>query len=194
MPRIIGLARINMNWKSVLVTIISNGIFIYLAQKYISYSFDKKLEESKKDTAIYMLRYQTLHLKRAEAVEAIYTTLEKAIRYITDVMSLFQRDDNNEFLKRVDEARKLADEFKDTYSAKKIFLPPSISKKLDTLDKQMMTLWSDFVRNHPTISPDGNLDLKKWDKAWNSFSNDEVPIMKEQLEKEFRKLLGSDLD
>jgi hypothetical protein len=182
-----------MNWQSILTSILANAIFIAAATAVVGYFFNKKLEEIKKETAVYLLKYQTLHTKRAEAIEGIYTSLEKSIRYMADVMNPLQLVDDNEYERRVDEAQHIAQDFKELYSAKRIYLQPSLAKQLDKIDKRMLTLWFEFTHNHPKLNPDSNLDIRKWDRAWEAFSGKEIPAMLKRLEKDFRILLGSDL-
>lgn len=182
-----------MNWESLAISIISNALFIAIATAIIKYFFDKKLESIKKDTAVYLMKYQTLHTKRADAVESIYTSLEKSTRYMGDVMNPIQLIGQEKQKERAEEAQRLAREFQELYSAKKIYLQPSLAKQLNAIDKEMYTLWSEFLNNHPFYSRTSTEDFQKWEKAWTSFTKDKIPKMLLRLEKEFRKLLGSDL-
>lgn len=180
-----------MNWKLEIYTILINIIVITGTGTAIGYFFNKRLEKIKKDTAIYLMEYQTLNLKRTEAIEDIYSTLEKAIRYMSDSISQFQNVNDSIQLDRVNEAQKFAQNFKETYSAKKIYLTPNLADKLVDIDKKMMTNWSEFIRSNPKLNGNTNKDFKRWDKAWNAFATQDIPIVFKELETEFRVHLGT---
>ncbi|HVC36510.1 MAG TPA: hypothetical protein VNE40_03680 [Candidatus Dormibacteraeota bacterium] len=64
-----------MSW----ITEVINVLTIAATGALLGYFFNKKLENVKKEAALYLMKYQTLNVKRVEAIEEIYTKLEKAI-------------------------------------------------------------------------------------------------------------------
>jgi len=174
-----------MNWKAEII----NVLVIAVTGALLGYFFNKKLENVKKEAAIYLMKYQTLNLKRVEAIEEIYSKLEKAIRYMSESINQLQNVNDSIQLKRIKEAQKLAQDFKETYSGKKIYLTSELAEMLVSIDAKMMTNWSKFIRSN-SITNNTNQDFKKWDEAWIAFTEQEIPAIFKELEKEFREQLG----
>lgn len=209
-----------MDWKIFLQTIIyllvGTGILTYIIKRYISFIFDKDLDKFRSQLNLEVESYKAtlqleneknrikflkLHEKRGIVIEEFYQKLismESSMRsFITPMQWVGE--------KSKDEKKKMASvdysKFIDYYTKNKIFFQKPICKIIDEIDQEVKKAFTDFTLypSYPTEKAPPSIfnarDQKKrielWQKAWDNISQ-KIPVLKEQLEDEFRIILGVD--
>src|SRR5258706_9533717 len=133
-------------------------------------------------------RFSKLHEKRADAIAEVYALLQPFVSALADYVKIIEtsagpsREDRN---KKVTET---GNAFLQYYSAKKIFIPVSVAKKIDEIQKMLREAHVQFayLDDFPK-SP----DLQKWVEIFEKINGLSDKALFE-LENDFRRLLGDE--
>jgi hypothetical protein len=141
-------------------------------------------------TSTHQIQFASLHAKVAEVVAEIYARIvrvKNAVAQYVKVMESSGEPSKEERRKAV--AVALA-EFQDYYETHRLYLPKESIKIIgefsDTLWK---TTWGFMLQVEMPLAEGERHDIKAWGDAHRTMS-ETVPLLLENLEDEFRKLLG----
>jgi hypothetical protein len=131
-----------------------------------------------------------LHQKRASSVEALYTALVDLRQSVRLVLDIFSPSNPADIRKYTAEAIKRTQEVYSNYLKAKIFMAPltceKIERVLDGLHNPLL-LYYGYLGNYDDHELETLSDVKE--HAWKEI-RDSVPPALEELETEFRQLLG----
>lgn len=136
----------------------------------------------------YQQRFSTIHQRQAEVIANLYGKIAKSKTLTADPVSIVQFGGQSLREKK----NRVADVYNDTSSyfyENKLFLPREVAEKAEELIGKLKTILIEF-----DTAQMGNDEYKPdqtglWQKAYERL-RDEVPLVLEELEIEFKKLLG----
>jgi hypothetical protein len=174
---------------------IASGLITWLIKIIVTKSLDRDIEKFKNDLKIEQIKQSSLYDERAEIISNLYELLDEYYSAMQSMSSPVELSGDIPKSQKIGIAIKKGWEFVNFYSKKKIYFTPELILLLDKLNDQLYSAWVDF-----TIYPPAEVDewepkdVKKerwefWKKSWKIVSK-EVPKIKEELEIEFRKILG----
>lgn len=169
----------------------------WLARTLISHQFSKDLEKFKADLRQaafeHEVRFRRSDDKVAEHIYQIYGHLRALRNSVGSYVNFIERSDEpkkEEKLKIVDRVNK---EFWEYYGANRLYLPPSLDKRVESLADRLTKITNEFTlglerENRGTYDgPD------HWIAAFESIKNDANPVF-EDLISAFRRRLGVEDD
>lgn len=127
-------------------------------------------------------------MQRAVVIKEVYRKIVKTYRTFSSLLCPFQPagDPTEEEKRRIamDEGNDLIKYF----SENRIYFEEELAKDLDNLMEQFRKALRQFDYAQD-VSKTGRRDAKEWNKAWEQIRN-EVPPIKEKIEKKFRNIIG----
>lgn len=140
------------------------------------------------------IRYQKLHEQVAKTVANTYGLLQQMYgltsKYVSDLG--FSTDPSDEEL--VPMIEKAISKFRRYYRPRRIYFPKEVAEQIDEFDGKLFSL----ARRHSRMrGTEGKIPDDKWIKKADDISDmmeKEMPAVFEQLENQFRYLLGSKTD
>lgn len=144
------------------------------------------------------IRFSRLHQERADVIKEVYKLLVKlqsAMFTYTRTMHPVFEDSEKEAAQRLDNVSESLSEFIKYYSLNKIFLPKLLCGKIDNVvkeyyDKGWDFAWTQRSYKEQSISLDEyKAEVEKAKKISNTIKDDMPPLI-EELESEFREILG----
>ncbi|WP_144925970.1 hypothetical protein [Halorubrum salsamenti] len=178
----------------------------WVAKNAISQYFDKELTKYQSEIDKELQRYQTelekdklqfseLHTERAQITAELYerfVIFEEDMKKATDIVGMKSDPPRDELVK---EAAESGTEFIKFYKKNKIYFPPDVCKTVEELQEEMSSIFAEFRIFKPYESGRHQpKDLDRWTEIWEKVSKEEVPELKQDLENQFRTLLGVDTD
>ena len=143
-------------------------------------------------------RFNRLHQERADVIKSVYKSLMKlqaAMFTFTRTMHPIYDDAEKEEKERLDNVNNAFSELADCYGPNKIFLSKSLCEKIDHIFFEYRDKGWDFAQTQRTFKERSipkeayRLEVEKANKISDSIK-DEMPPLIDELEAEFRKLLG----
>jgi len=139
-------------WQEITKIIFSTGFIVagivYLGKILINQFFSKDLEKFKanieKEEFSYRIKYEKLHVERAEVIKQIYKKMTKTYRSFHSFMAPFQMSDDLPEKEKGEIAAKNANEFTDYFEENKIFLEKELADKVDKLSITFRSAWHKF--------------------------------------------------
>ncbi|MCK5123352.1 MAG: hypothetical protein KAQ87_04380 [Candidatus Pacebacteria bacterium] len=168
------------------------GFFVWFLQKYTEQLFAKDLVEFKfglqKEAMQFKIRYEKLHSERAEIIKEVYKKIIGTYKSFHSLMCPLQLAGEPTEEEEIKLAVKEINELVDYYEENRIFFEEELAKEIDKLLRKFRESWNQF--NYSKDLKDGNgRDAKEWNKAWKQISED-VPVVKQLIEKRFRSIIG----
>ena len=176
------------------------GIFaiaIYWIQKLIDNSATKRLEEYKKTLSLLQSKETTLHSKRYEVIETLYNNLvdlDFSMRTLTNPVKFSPPDFEKYEAELVSKANESFQTYHIFFEKNKIYFSEQTCKLInDIRDAFYQALWD--YNQHKIFKAHGIDDKKLIDEAYQNLIKsykslkDEIPKLRSELEKEFRKIL-----
>lgn len=194
------------------------GTIVWLTRSWIAErlknvikaEYDQKLETHKaelkaqSDTEIEKLRshlritaaeqefkFARLHERRAEAVAKTYELLREVYHSVGDYVKVFEPAGD----KPRSERRKLAADshmkFQGYYRTHLIFLPKKTAIKLEAIDGELVRAFNEFAIIVDREADVPKSSIEKWIEVAERIGGD-IKVALEELEDEFRRLLGDD--
>lgn len=138
----------------------------------------------------HQIRFSQLHEKRATIISELYgaiVELHKSVDNFIRFLASSSSEKRNSNLQKIWEA---ADRFKVLFEKNRIFFSEKICEKIENLNESMSKPISEIVI-HLEVSRQQNWDVlgKTWGEAQKRLV-EEIPIIKTELETDFRRLLG----
>jgi len=172
---------------------VAAGVIAWLIRTISQKVLNKDLEKFKHELKQEQIKASKLYDKRLQVIEDVYNLLEdfdQKMRSLTSPMEMAGDLPKEKKLKIAGEA---GEKFRDYYSKKRIYFNERISNLLDKINKEFISAWIDFTMYPPGKDILGGRDAKEkwewWIKAWKKVT-EEIPRIKEEIEREFRELLG----
>ena len=157
--------------------------FVYLIKE----KFKSDLE---KEVIRFKIKYEKLHIERAEVIKNLYQKIYKTEHAFKSSMGRFSNGPTQE---NINESRKVAMEMIKYYGGNKIFLEESLCKDIDLLIKKYDESWR--LYNLSKNLKEENLPssrkgwIEEWYKALDNIQDNILPIQK-NIENKFRKIIG----
>ncbi len=138
----------------------------------------------------HQIRFSRLHERRADIISLIYRSIVELHLSVNDFVRLLPRsskDQNNTNLQRIWNA---ADQLKSSFEKNRIFFSEQICEKVSALNETMSKPVSEIVIRLE-IDKEQNWEWlgKRYNEALDVLEN-KVPLIKAELESDFRELLG----
>ena len=150
-----------------------------------------KLEHKQK---IEYLRIQKIHGERINIVSKLYELLEDFNQKMSSLISPAEMAGDLPKEDKLKIAGEAGEKFRDYYSKRKIYFDENIDNLLAKINTEFLHAWIDFTMYPPKKEILGGRDAKEkwkwWIKAWKKVT-EEIPPIKKEIEKEFRKILGA---
>lgn len=177
--------------------IIGTGIMGWLIRSVIKLWLDKDIEKYKWKLNKEYVRFSKLYSERAKIIRDLYYKLfdfEQAVSSFVSPVQWAGEKPMKEKLKIVDETGK---EFRDYYKKNKIYLSEIVWGILEKIDKIFIKSLIEFTtfeihdQDSKVLKPLEK--MKKWTEIWDKIRLD-IPTLRSQLEKEFRQILGVEIN
>lgn len=162
-------------------------------------TLDNEFERYKSELNLHLTRQTTLHEKRLTIIDEMYKmliTLDSGMRAMTGMHLVFE-DAEKENQVRVDTAQKAFADYNNYFLYNKLYFNKTISDLLENIRKEYFSANFDFFEPKRLQSFTGGQPSREGYRAAVETSQaaakrikDDIPKILEQLEDEFRKLLG----
>lgn len=182
-----------MAWLEVLkdlgIFTIAAGLIAFVFKSLYKQVLNKDIAKFKHALKQEQIKYSKLYDKRAGVIEKLYELLidfDIKMGSLVSPAELVGDLPKKEKLKLAGSAGR---KFVDYYAKKKIYFRKKIVDSLDEISKKFKSAWIDFTLFPITGSGNEKEKWEYWIKAWKTCS-EKIPPLKEQLEDDFRKILG----
>lgn len=139
-------------------------------------------------------RFSTLHQKRAEVIAEAYALLKRAHTALQEYLHIFQPAGSPPSAERQAAAVEAFNALRNFFSPNRIFVPERIAAKMDDIIAKFGALYLGFVRDVENAKDaDNSRVTTTWVAVTESITNLSKTALFD-LEQEFRKLLGDDVD
>jgi len=178
---------------NLLYFIIGTGIIGWLIRSIIKTWLDKDIEKYKWKLNRESVRFSKLYSERARIIRDLYYKLFDFEQAMSSFVSPVQWAGERPMKEKRKIAAETGNEFRDYYKRNKIYLSEKVSEILEKIDKIFIESWIDFTtfeiydQDSRVLKPTEK--MKKWIEVWDKIRLD-IPILRTQLEKEFRQILG----
>jgi hypothetical protein len=133
-------------------------------------------------------RFSRLHEKRADAIAEAYALLQPFVSALADYVRIIEMTGGPSREDRSKKVTETGNAFLLYYSAKKIFIPVSVAKKLDEILKMLRDAHVQFAY---LVDFPKNPDIQKWVEIFEKINGLSDKALFE-LENDFRRLLGDE--
>ena len=172
-----------------LTSAIFTGILAFVAQKYIELWLSKTLEKFKVGLQLSAFEHQTrftkLHEKRAEVIAEFYRRLVETEQLLLFPNFLLENHDKPPDRELIQKEFEKIGELTRYFEKNRIYFPENLCTKIEQLK---VPLASVGLRNVATIVNETDL-ISRWKTVSKRISDEILPI-KQELESEFRNMLG----
>ncbi|MFH1973866.1 MAG: hypothetical protein ABIK13_04675 [Patescibacteria group bacterium] len=160
--------------------------------KLLGHYFDGRVERFKsaleQETLAFRIRYEKLHLDRAEVIKNLYIGLVDLDDATRDFIKPLRTYDEPS----IEEARKGAfssfTKFSKFFERNKIFLDGQTADKIDSLLRSFAESVFQFQMSE-TLRAEGESGVKERRESWNILSK-QIPPIKMDIEREFKTIIG----
>jgi hypothetical protein len=153
-------------------------------------TLDKDLEQYKKNLNLDLTKKERLHLKRSEILSDLYkkiVDLDFAMADLTRVFKTVKEDYEKEEAERIETVRLSYNDFLKYYQGHKFYFREETCKILDELVNNYFSVFWDYTYKKRTSVFDPEMAKRPYDKM-----QTDIPIVKKQIESDFRKYFGED--
>ncbi|MCK4631789.1 MAG: hypothetical protein KAT79_00895 [candidate division Zixibacteria bacterium] len=187
-----------MEWLKILENL---GVFAllaagvaWLARALFSQMLNRDLERFKsdleKDAIQYKIRYERLQTERVDVIKEVYKKIVQVHRSIRSLLNPFQYVGQPTEQEKVIEATNKNIDLISYFEENRVFFEEKLAEDIDSLLTKFNEIWMQFEGSRNAKRDDDFKDARqRSDKAWKQI-NEDVPIVKGQLENEFRGILG----
>ncbi|WP_058827492.1 hypothetical protein [Haloferax sp. Q22] len=173
---------------------IGAGVLVYIARLTIQQYFDKQLQSYQTKLNKEEVRFSDLHQKRAEVIGEFYVHLsefDQDMRVLADPM-LSRGDTSRE--EKIEIAAESGEELRRFYLKNKVYFSSDVCETMDDLLKEYIDMFHDFsvakIHDSKESLPGPDERIEQWKANWESLTEDDIPDLKNDLEGQFRDLLG----
>ncbi len=139
----------------------------------------------------HQIRYQSLHVKRAEVIAEIYGLVTQAQEDIISLIKPYELDGEPSQDEKSKQAFKSVKELYDYYKKKKIYFKQETCERIDNFIQVLSNsrLKFNFILEAQAHRMDHMKIIEQWQTEWEKLTK-ELPLIKAELEEEFREILG----
>lgn len=195
------------------------AIFYKLSDNYIQSEFDKKVEEHKAELDKENQRFQNtleqeaqefqhqldkeqvrfteLQERRAEKIEEMYQLLVRFSRNMTQAFDPGKTPSGKDREQLLQEAKEAGKEFQIYFQENRIYLPMDVDQDLQVFIQESGKIVNKFaiydlmnIREDSPFRSGTVEDIEQWKEEWNKVNKEVLPPLKQDLEEEFRDILG----
>lgn len=144
-------------------------------------------------TSTHQIQFESLHVKIAETVAGVYARIVQIRRKVADYVKIIEFSNDPSREERRKAAAEAFGEFRNYYEPHRLYLSKELIKHIENFEKILFNTTSDFMWQ--VEMPDaqgGHQDIEAWQKVSRTMS-DTIPDLLENLEDEFRSLLGQSI-
>lgn len=161
-----------------------------VATRWLDAQVDVFREQLKRESLEHQVQFESLHVRRAEAILLIWRALRYAKRSVNGFVHPVQSGGFEDQEQRGKDAGKHVQEFSVLVFDNLIFFRDDLAKKLNMVAHDLETLWYRAWRDFKkSLEKDQNPYFSDFEKAWEKLQSDIEPLIPE-LEHAFRALLG----
>lgn len=193
-----------MDWLQFLLNLVATGILLYVFQKIIDERSAKRLEKFKAELQSVAFenatKFSKLHEMRIQVIAELYRKLMDILGQLFDLKSDFRstsQSTNQETINRFQSLDKMMDDFDAYIYENKLYLPLDLFSKLQKfISRSLITEFEfqDSFDNNNRIEVDLETYITRHRKHLleaSSILAEELLPLRNEIEVEFRKLLGS---
>jgi hypothetical protein len=167
--------------------------FTYLSKILIEHLFSKGLEKYKSDVLLENERnkivFEKLHAERAKIIGAVYAQLSEAEQTIESLIRPMQWAGEPTEEQKRREAIAAFNFLRKHFYSHKIYFSKNLAKEFEELLKEMVNI----LNGHQIFTmPNMPREHNELNKLWDDFSKNKIPPLKNNIEKEFRLIIGID--
>ena len=140
----------------------------------------------------HQIRFSKLHERRAEIIADLYSKAVELHRRASTFVRLYQSLDEDKNKENTKDLWKAADEFRNYFDKHRIYFNKDTCTTIDSFNEALSQASSNlifFIQNAPPLNLTTDQIWDEWNKSM-TLIEDNVPKMKESLEKSFREILG----
>jgi hypothetical protein len=139
----------------------------------------------------HQIRFASLHERQADVIAETYSLLKQLFICLKNYTQPF-RDEADE-LRDVDrkKASDALDLFASYYSKKLIFLPKGVACKLESIDKELTSVFTEFRVGVDQVQAAGGSAYSRWVAVIEKLYSKDITDALTDLETEFRNLIGN---
>jgi hypothetical protein len=179
-----------MDWVQFVLDFLVTGLLVFLIQLVFQERMKKRLSE-------FETRFSKLHEKQAEVIPKLFELLEEIqsnLIYYRNVL----KSDSDEVSKNMyrETTGESITAFWRYFSRHRLYLPASLIERIELFCEKSVVAEKEAILadySQPSAANDG-FNKEGYDNRLEELSqliDEEIPALKEDIEKEFRKLLGS---
>ncbi|AFK20727.1 hypothetical protein E6P09_19000 (plasmid) [Haloferax mediterranei ATCC 33500] len=173
---------------------IGAGLLAYVARLTIKQYFDKQLQSYQTELDKEAVKFTDLHQKRAEVIGEFYVKLaefDQDMRALVDPM-LSRGETSRE--EKIEIAAESGEELRRFYLKNKIYFSSYVCETMDELLGEYRDMFHDFsvakIHDAEKSLSESDERIEKWQSNWESLTEAEVPELRDELQSQFRDLLG----
>jgi hypothetical protein len=180
---------------------ISSGLIAWIIRSIINSFLKRDIENYKNKLMESQIRFTKLHEERATVIRDLYYKLVELDDNLKSLICPLQLAGDINLKKKFKKSTKAGNNFLDFSHKNRIYFNNEINDIIDKINSLMKRAFYDFrsaqemdelskqVSSRKEGSWINKEKMEKWNKAWDTITL-EIPKLKEQLEKEFREILG----
>jgi len=134
----------------------------------------------------HQIRFSSLHEKSAETIAEVYARLQKYLYAVADYVKVFELVGEKPKSERREEAQAAIAAFREYFLPRQIFIPKETAERIRAFDRKLLEAARHFANR---IEGKEQSTTEDWIKTFETVIKEAPPIL-EELEDEFRKLLG----
>ncbi len=177
--------------------LIGSGLIVWTIRAIIKLWLDKDIERYKWKLSKESIRFSKLYEERAKIIRDLYYKLFDFEQAMASFVSPMQWAGEKPMKEKRKITAETGNEFRDYYKRNKIYLSEKVSEILEDMDKIFTESWINFttfeIDNPESRALKPTEKMKEWIKVWDKIRLD-IPRLRNQLEKEFRQILGADIN
>ncbi|MHA4091029.1 hypothetical protein [Bacillus cereus] len=156
-------------------------------QTYLTKQTEAYKSELQRITNQHQITFSKLHADRADTIKELYPMLVKLERSVNSLTVIFKINISADVVPDTGEIGENYEKFSDYYMINKIYFSEPICKLIDTINEKFV----EVIIKYDTYGYEKSKQIKKDLLIQNLKSVEEqIPLLKNKLENEFRILLG----
>ena len=164
-------------------------LFKYQLKRDSDIEIEKLRSELSITAARHSILFSRLQDKRGNVISTTYSLLRDLYNKISSYVAIYEPAGCPTREDRRSEAAESHKEFQKYYTKSIIFFPKNVANKLEKIDQELIKTFNDFCISVEIIK--GENTTRTWLDIWERIKTD-IKKSLDELEDEFRKLLGDD--
>ena len=183
-------------WKQLVGLIVAPSVVVgalaWILRGVISQGFARDIEKYKAELEQqnfeHRERFSTIHQRRAEVIANLYGKIARTKSVTADLVGIFQQGGQS-LLQKKEKASEVYNDMASYFYENRLFLPKTTAERAENLINTLKEILIEF-----DASQMGNDEYKPdpsglWKQSYQKL-RDEVPPILEELEEEFKEILG----